>query len=400
MVAIVLPWQRIRWRHIMTSQNIGNRPVRFLHQKSWQPWSLGGKRWTFIMIAFEASRCSFTKQAYTLSELSKRSRPAACSDVPAALTAKKKGSHSIACRRTDVDMFYKTDVKAFLGRQNSRQREKTKMKKKENGHDEPNENLSDEKRRSDEKKLKTWLARMQKSHTVKQMLECVERLQRWTTKRLHTCIPSIFPWTKSATPRIPPEKRRRQLAVAFLRWEAKRKIDTAWRLPSFQVVDRQDGADGCAVSNTGPVETAANQVETDPAVESQGGGWAQLQRSADFPWLGKETNRKGTGEWNGKDLPTMCDKNVPAKTLATQRVSFWMRAMTCWAVPWRIDKGPIPVAIFLNHDAQSAAQTTRFDFVPSYLKARGWCQTLWLGFGWNSHAISQKSTSLNRRQYS
>ena len=35
-----------------------------------------------------------------------------------------------------------------------------------------------------------------------------------------------------------------------------------------------------------------------------------------------------------------------------------------------------------------------------WLKARGWCQTLWLGFGWNSHAISQKSTSLNRRQYS
>ena len=29
----------------------------------------------------------------------------------------------------------------------------------------------------------------------------------------------------------------------------------------------------------------------------------------------------------------------------------------------------IPVAIFLNHDAQSAAQTTRFDFVSSYLKA-------------------------------
>ena len=34
---------------------------------------------------------------------------------------------------------------------------------------------------------------------------------------LHTCIPSIFPWTKSATPRNPPEERRRQLAVALLR---------------------------------------------------------------------------------------------------------------------------------------------------------------------------------------
>ena len=36
------------------------------------------------------------------------------------------------------------------------------------------------------------------------------------------------------------------------------------------------------------VETAANQVETDPAVESRGRSLAQLQRSADFPKLGKE----------------------------------------------------------------------------------------------------------------
>ena len=35
---------------------------------------------------------------------------------------------------------------------------------------------------------------------------------------LHTCIPSIFPWTKSATPRNPPEleERHRQLVVALL----------------------------------------------------------------------------------------------------------------------------------------------------------------------------------------
>ena len=55
----------------------------------------------------------------------------------------------------------------------------------------------------------------------------------------------------------------------------------------------------------------------------------------------KKAKRKRTGEWNGKYLPAMCDKNVPAKTLATQHVSFWMRAMLCWAVPWRIDKGPL-----------------------------------------------------------
>ena len=36
-----------------------------------------------------------------------------------------------------------------------------------------------------------------------------------------------------------------------------------------------------------------------------------------------------------------CATKTPAKTLATQRVSFWMRMMTCWTVPWRIDKGPI-----------------------------------------------------------
>ena len=73
-------------------------------------------------------------QADILSELSKWSRPAACSDVPAALTAKRKDFHSIACRRVDVVCFariakYLTNVKAFRGRQN-RQREKTKMKKK------------------------------------------------------------------------------------------------------------------------------------------------------------------------------------------------------------------------------------------------------------------------------
>ena len=79
------------------------------------------------------------------------------------------------------------------------------------------------------------------------------------------------------------------------------------------------------------------EVKTDPGVESQGRSQAQLQRSADFPWLGKEKkNRKRTGEWkhwNGKDLPAMCDKNVPAKTLATQRVSICTRKMTYSQMP-------------------------------------------------------------------
>ena len=76
---------------------------------------------------------------------------------------------------------------------------------------------------------------------------------------LHTCIPSIFPWTKSATPRNPPEERRRQVAVALLRHGEKPRasLDRHASL-FFQVVDRQDGADGCAVSDAGPVETAAD----------------------------------------------------------------------------------------------------------------------------------------------
>ena len=82
---------------------------------------------------------------------------------------------------------------------------------------------------------------------------------------LHTCIPSIFPWTKSATPRNLPEERRRQLAVALLcnTGEKPRARSASTRLPFFQVVDRQDGTDGCAVSDTGPVETAAGHQRSE-----------------------------------------------------------------------------------------------------------------------------------------
>ena len=64
------------------------------------------------------------------------------------------------------------------------------------------------------------------------------------------------------------------------------------RLPSFQVADRQDNADGSAVSGSGPVETAADQVKTDPAVEGWGRSQAQLQRSVDFPCLRKESEQE------------------------------------------------------------------------------------------------------------
>ena len=43
-------------------------------------------------------------------------------------------------------------------------------------------------------------------------------------------------------------------------------LDRHASLPSRSSVDRQDSADGCAVSDTGPVKTAADQVETDPGV--------------------------------------------------------------------------------------------------------------------------------------
>ena len=85
------------------------------------------------------------------------------------------------------------------------------------------------------------------------------------------------------------------------------------------------------------VETTADQ-ETDPAVESGGESQAQLQRSVDFSWLEKESEQEtnwgflSLSKINGNDLPTkypMYNKNVPAKTLATQRVLFCMRTMTC-----------------------------------------------------------------------
>ena len=119
---------------------------------------------------------------------------------------------------------------------------------------------------------------------------------------LHTCIPSIFPWTKSATPRNPPPppppRGKTSTASRCLAPVKSQEQDLARHasLPSRSSIDRQDGADDSAVSDTGTVKSAADQVETDPGVESQGRSQAQLQRSAAFPWLGKETNRKRTGE--------------------------------------------------------------------------------------------------------
>ena len=169
---------------------------------------------------------------------------------------------------------------------------------------------------------------------------------RGKASKLHTCIPSIFPWTKSATPRNPPDRGKTSTASRCLApvKSQEQDLDRHASLPSRSSVDRQqDGADGCAVSDTGPVKTAADQVETDPGVESQGRSEAQLalQRSADFPWLGKETNKKRTGEWNGKDLPAMCDKMFPPKPCHPARFVLGARddvlsgPMTYWQPYWQ-----------------------------------------------------------------
>ena len=173
------------------------------------------------------------------------------------------------------------------------------------------------------------------------MLECGERLRRWTTKRLNTCIPSIFPLTKSATPRNPPEERRRQLAVALLRWEAKSKIDT----PPFLSGRRSSGwrrwlcsdswyrasADRCW-SSWNWSSCGESGSESSSAAEVSGFSMARKRNEQETNWWVK---------WQRSSRHHACaTKMFPPKPLP-QRVSFWMRTMTCWAVPWRIDKGPI-----------------------------------------------------------
>ena len=161
---------------------------------------------------------------------------------------------------------------------------KTEQKKrkdkdeKKNSHDEPNENLSGEKWRSDEKKLKTWLARMQNSHgKVKKMLECVERLRRWTPKQCFTHAFRPFSHGQSRLHLgILPRKDVDSLPLPCSVVPVRRQGQDLDRHASlfFQVVDRQDGADDCAVSDTGPVETAADHQRS--------GNWSRsgLEKSA------------------------------------------------------------------------------------------------------------------------
>ena len=201
--------------------------------------------------------------------------------------------------------------------------------------------------RSDEKKLKTWLARMQNSHgKVKTNARVRGKASQVDDEAmLHTCIPSIFPWTKSATPRNPPEERRRQLAVALLRntGEKPRARSTSTHLPFFPG-RRLSGwrrwlcsewyrpsGDRCRP----PKKWKLIQVwRVRVGVKLSCRGRRIFHGSEK-----KKKTRKRTGEWkhwNGKDLPAMCDKNVPAKTmktLATQRVSICTRKMTYSQMP-------------------------------------------------------------------
>ena len=122
------------------------------------------------------------------------------------------------------------------------------------------------------------------------LLECVETLRRWTTKQ---CFTHAFrPFSRGQSRLHLGIPLRKDVDSQPLPCSGEKPRARSTRLPSFLVVDRQDGADGSAVSDTGPVETAADHVETDPAVERRGRSQAQLQRLADFPWLGKESERR------------------------------------------------------------------------------------------------------------
>ena len=130
----------------------------------------------------------------------------------------------------------------------------------------------------------------QSKNTYSSAWKCFEGGRRSSASQMHSV---HFPMDKVG---YTSESRREKTATASRCLAPERSQEQAPHasLPS-KVADCQDGADGSAVSNTGPVETAADQVETDPGVKSQGRSQAQLQRSADFPWLGKE--RKQETNW-------------------------------------------------------------------------------------------------------
>ena len=120
-----------------------------------------------------------------------------------------------------------------------------------------------------------------------------------------------------------------------------------------------------AWSDKGPVETAADQVETDSAVESRGRCQAHLQRSADFPWFGKEseqeTNWRVKWQRSYRHVRQKCSRQNPchpARFVLNARDDVLSGPMTCWAVPWRIDKGPIPRTCQLYNSVDNTQSST------------------------------------------
>ena len=100
-----------------------------------------------------------------------------------------------------------------------------------------------------------------------------------------------------------------------------------------------------------------------------------------------------------------------SKETADFLFEFWPRTFNIRLYEKRPGRWEILILILAS---MLGSHARSYDFVPTctsrqlppaashqqFVTARGWCQTLWLGFGWNWLAISQKSTSLNRRQYS
>ena len=117
---------------------------------------------------------------------------------------------------------------------------------------------------TDEERLKVWLARLRKSPgKVNANTRVCGKHFEGGRRSSASDIPSIFPWTQSATPRNSRDRDEGQT----LPCSGEKPRAGSTRPPSVQVVDRQDGADGAA-RDAGPVETVTDQVETDPAVDS------------------------------------------------------------------------------------------------------------------------------------
>ena len=93
------------------------------------------------------------------------------------------------------------------------------------------------------------------------------------------------------------------------------------RLPSFQVVDRQDGTDACAVSDTGSVETTADQVESDPAASCRESGLESSSAAAVGGFSMAQKRNEQVSEM-AKIFPPCATKMFPPKPLSPSAFRF------------------------------------------------------------------------------